>query len=216
MKKMNQLETLIDELNKIVGLLEVSDLTIFNIIKNNDRFEVGMTIADLYNNSYYDYRNHLCCSGLLLGFSFFESYAYDLLGLVLKRKPELSNHKVTLKYVIDNRANLFDKAIEDHLRMIGFTEVIKCLEKELRFFNGTEHQDMMFVYNIRNCIMHNGGVADDRVGDKFKLGEKISLTSDDVNGYGIKTREIAEKMWLKFNEWNNLLPTSPEERGNLR
>jgi hypothetical protein len=198
---MNKYENLIAELNKIIGLLEVSDASIFEKIKGNDRFGIGMTINNLYNNEYNEYKNHICCSGLLLGFSYFESYLYDLLQLILDKKPELNNYKITLKYVIENKINLFNKATEDYLRNVGFTEVTKCLEKELKIFEGNEYNELMSVYNIRNCIMHNGGIADDRLRPKFQNGEKIVLNSGDVNAFGLKARGIARRIWDKYEKW---------------
>ena len=198
---MNRFETLLNDLNKIVGLLEVSEKTVFEMIKKNDRFSIGISISELYNNQYDEYRNHLCCSGLLLGFSFFESYAYDLLELILKYKPELNNFKFKLKYVIDNQANLYDRVIEDYLRTVGFTEVIKCIASEFNFFEENENAELMLIYNIRNCIMHNGGLADDRISPKYRNGERIVLTSSDVNGFGIQGRKIASKMWDGYNKW---------------
>ena len=205
---MNIYETLICELNKIIGLLEASELEIYQKIENNDRYGYGLTISNFYDNKYEEYRNHICCSGLLLGFSYFESYAYDLLGFVLKEKPELNNHKFTLKYVIDNKTNLFNKVIEDYLRSVGFTEVIKCLNKELQIFTNGEYEELMQVYNIRNCIMHNGGIADDRVNQRYSKGERIVLNSGDVNTFGIRAREISTRMWSKYNEWKNVLTTA--------
>ncbi|MBI4651672.1 hypothetical protein HY745_10390 [Candidatus Desantisbacteria bacterium] len=202
---MNIYEILITELNKIIGFLEVSDKSVFELIKDNDRFGIGITINNLYNNNYEEYKNHLCSSGLALGFSYFESYTYDVFQKILKLKPELNNHKITLKYVIENSVNLFDKAIEDYLRSVGFTEVIKCLEKELKFFENGEYDALMFVYNIRNCIMHNSGNADVRLNQKYNVGEKIKLSSGDVNEYGLMARKIAKSIWEKYQKWEFLI-----------
>jgi len=39
--------------------------------------------------------------------------------------------------------------------------------------------------------MHNNGLADKSLNSKYKEGEKIIFGSNDVNGYGLKSRQLA-------------------------
>lgn len=47
----------------------------------------------------------------------------------------------------------------------------------------------------RNCLMHNNGLADNRLNPKYQVGQKIILTSGDVNGYGLQARQLALEIW---------------------
>lgn len=199
---MNRIEQLTDELNKIIGLLEVSDCQVFDNIRDHDRFGIGTTIGDLYNGQYSEFQIHICNSALLLGFSYFESFVCDILALVLDKKPELNKHKFTLKYVIDNKADLFRRVTEDYLKTIGFTEALKCLEKELHFFEGCEHETFLEVYNLRNCIVHNAGIADDRVHSRFSPGERIVMNSGEINSYGLLARKVSSSIWQRFETFS--------------
>ena len=55
--------------------------------------------------------------------------------------------------------------------------------------------DLRFMNSVRNCIMHNNGIADSRIVSKFKEGQKIVLTSSELNGFGLKARQFANELW---------------------
>lgn len=57
---------------------------------------------------------------------------------------------------------------------------------------------MEFVNNMRNCLMHKNGFADDRLKPKFANDAKIILTSGEINGYGLMARSFAEELWTKL------------------
>lgn len=50
---------------------------------------------------------------------------------------------------------------------------------------------------IRNCYMHNGGIVDLRLHDKYglELGSEIILDPSEVHGYGITIRQIAYEIY---------------------
>jgi hypothetical protein len=199
---MNRYEELINDMNRIIGFLDLSDEAIFESVKRNDRYSLGLTIGSMYDDNYDEYRNHICMSGFLLGFSFIEGYLYDILKLILTKKPEINKHKVTIKYILDNNHNLYEKVADDYIRNIGFTEMLKELNKELRIFQQEENNELMVGYNIRNCIMHNSGIADSRLEPKYKNGARIELNSGDVNSFGLMARSLVRKIWDLYLEWD--------------
>jgi hypothetical protein len=201
---MNRYNELISDMNKIIGFLDLSDKTIFETIKNNDRYNLGLSIGSMYNNEYNEFRNHICMSGFLLGFSYIEGYLYDIMKLVLIIKPEINKQKITIKYMLDNKHNLYEKTADDYIRNVGFTELVKDINRELNVFDENENRDLLIGYNIRNCIMHNSGIADNRLEPKYQTGTKIELNSGDVNSFGLMARGIVKKIWEKYSEWEKV------------
>lgn len=71
---MNDLDYLTNQLNQLVGFLEVSDEQVYQRIKHHYRFNIRMTIEQLYGNNFDNYKNHITKSALLLGLVHFEGF----------------------------------------------------------------------------------------------------------------------------------------------
>ncbi len=75
---MNDLNYLLKQLDLLIGFLDVSDKQVYDQIKKHDRFNMGLTIEQLYENHYDNYLNHITTSSLLLGFAHFERLPYKM------------------------------------------------------------------------------------------------------------------------------------------
>ncbi len=195
---MNDLDYLLKQLNLLIGFLDVSDQSVYNQIKQHDRFNLGLTIEQLYDASYDNYSNHITTSALLLGFSHFEDFMTKSIVKILTSHPDKNDFKVTLKTIREKGVNLVSSLAEEQSRRLTFSEKIKFIEKNLTGISTEIMTDIRFVNDIRNCLMHNNGLADNRLNPKYQVGQKIILTSGEVNGYGLQARQLAREIWERI------------------
>jgi hypothetical protein len=173
--RMNDLENLFKQLNLIVGFLDVSDEDVYNQIKNHDRFNLGVSIEDLYENSFENYRNHITTSALILGISHFEDYITKIIAKLLVMMPSSNKIKVSI--------STFQECGNDYLRILGnkqarkltFSEKIIFIRKTYSDSDTSQISEILNVNKIRNCLIHNNGYADERLSPNFSKGEKMAL-----------------------------------------
>jgi hypothetical protein len=195
---MNDLDYLVNQLNLLIGFLDVSDEQVYQQIKNHDRFNMGMTIEQLYENNFDNYKNHITTSALLLGFAHFEDYLTKCIIKILIANPDKNDFKVTLKTIKEKGDSLVVSLAEEQSRRLTFSEKIKFIEKNLQGISLQILTDIRFVSDIRNCLMHNNGLADKRLIPKYKDRQRIVLESGDVNGYGLQARLLAREIWSRI------------------
>ena len=192
---MNERDYLLKQLNLIVGFIEVADENVFNQIKKHDRFDIGVTIEELFENNYLNYSNHITTSALILGFAHFEDFMTKCIVKFLVFNPKKNKIKTSLSYVLEKGDTLIRSLADEQAKQLKFSEKIKFLEDNFQGIDLEITTEIKFVNNIRNCIIHNGGLADSRLKPKFEEGQKIILTSGQINGYGLKVRKLADEIW---------------------
>ena len=195
---MNDLDYLITQLNLLIGFLDVSDEQVYHQIKSHDRFNLGMSIEQLYENNFDNYKNHITTSALLLGFAHFEDYLTKCIVKLLVANPDKNDFKVTLKTIKEKGDSLVMSLAEKQSRRLTFSEKIKFIEKNLQGISTQILSDIKFVNDIRNCLMHNNGLADKRLTPRYQDGQRIILDSGDVNGYGLQARQLAREIWNRI------------------
>lgn len=192
---MNDLDYLLNQLNLLIGFLDVSDEQVYQQIKGHDRFNLGFTIEQLYEKNYDNYSNHITTSALLLGFAHFEDFLTKCIVKILISHPDKNDCKVTLKTIREKGDNLIPSLAEEQARRLTFSEKVKFIEKQLIGITPKILVDIKFVNDVRNCLMHNNGLADKRLIPKYQDGQKIILSSGEVNGYGLQARQLAREIW---------------------
>ncbi len=195
---MDGYEYLLKQLNLLIGFLDVSDEHVNQQIKHHDRFNLGITIEQLYESSYENYSNHITTSALILGFAHFEDFLTKCVVKLLLANPDKNEFKVNLKTIKEKGGSLVSFLAEEQSRRLTFSEKLKFIEKNLEEIDSQIISDIRFVNDIRNCIMHNNGLADQRLRDKYQYGQKIILNSGEVNGYGLQARQLANEIWNKM------------------
>lgn len=93
---MNELEYLKEQLNLIIGFLDVSDEAVYETIKLHDKFNLGLSIDDLYGNDYENFKNHVTTSALILGFTHFEDFLSKMIKIILTKYPTKNKLKSTI------------------------------------------------------------------------------------------------------------------------
>lgn len=182
----------------MIGFLDISDEKIYEQVKTHDRFNLGLTIEQLYENSYDNYSNHITTSALLLGFTHFEDFLTKCIVKILIANPEKNEFKVNLKTILEKRDTLVNLMAEEQSRRLTFADKIKLIEKNLLGINPDLLTAIRFFNDVRNCLMHNNGLADKRLNPKFKNEEKIVFLSGEVNGIGLQVRQLAREIWSRL------------------
>ena len=103
---MNDFDYLTNQLNLLIDFLDVSTEQVYQQIKHHDRFNMRMTIEQLYENNFDNYKNHITTSAFLLGFTHFEDYLTKCIVRLLVINPEKNDFKVTLKTIKEKGDNL--------------------------------------------------------------------------------------------------------------
>ena len=197
---MNELEYLRQQLNLIIGFLDVSDEDVYESIKKHDKYEMGQSIDDLYGNKYSNYQNHITTSALILGFTHFEDFLTKMVSKILLKYPKKNKIKITICDFEKIGENYKEVLAEDQSRRMTFAEKIKLVNSTYLNFDDGLIENMRLVNNIRNCLMHHNGFADKRLEPKYFEGEKIILSSGEVHRYGLMARRFGDKIWTEINK----------------
>lgn len=195
---MNDLDYLLKQFNLLIGFLDVSDEQIYLQIQKHDRFDLGLTIGQLYDNLYENYSNHITTSALLLGFSHLEDFLTKCIVKILISYPDKNDYKIPLKIIKEKGDNLVQFLALEQAKRLTFAEKINFIDKHLSGITPQILIDVRLVNDIRNCLMHNNGLADTRLIAKYQVGQKIILSSGEVNGYGLQARQFAREIWNKI------------------
>jgi hypothetical protein len=181
------------QLDLLVGFLDVSGEDVFEIIRHHDRSGEGYTIEQLYDDSYSNYRNHITSSALLLGFSHLEDFLVKCIAQLIIDTAKEKKYKISIDYfTIKEKGKYLQRYMADtYAKKITFQEKLQTIKSLVKVIDGALLNDLELVSKIRNCLMHNNGIADDKLAPKYKSGEKIILSADDINNYGWKARELA-------------------------
>lgn len=207
---MNDFEYLEHQLDLLIGFLEVSGRKVYDKIKTHAPFSLGSTIEKLYDQNYENYVNHITTSSLLLGFSHFEDFITKTIKDLLIKYPEKNDYKVNLTTIKEKGDDLRLFLAEEQSRRLTFTEKIKFIEKNIIGLPQDILDELKLVNDIRNCLMHNNGIADKRLTSRYPLHQKIVLSSWDVTGFGIQARQLAREIWAKSGYY----PLNQPDYGN--
>lgn len=196
---MQHLENLYDQLDLVTGFLHVSNEKIYDYIKDTDTTGEGTTVAELHDYSFENYSQHINTSAFLLGFTHFENFLSKCLEQYFLKYPDLNEFRLTLKIVRDKKDDLIATIAELQSRKLPFSEKITFIERHLTEVDREGLKTISLYDSIRNCLMHNNGYADSKLTGKYPTGEKIILSTEDVNSFILKAREVAANIWKIVN-----------------
>ena len=198
-REMNELEHLRRQLDLIIGFLDVSDRRVYEMIKTHDKYELGLSIDDLYGNDYNNFQSHITNSALILGFTHLEDFLTKMIRRLLIKHSGKNKIKVTIDRFEQLGEDYKEALAEEQSKKLTFAEKIKLIKVAYHDFDEHLVEEMTFVNKLRNCLMHNNGFADERLEPKFMNGDKIILTSGEIHRYGLVARRFGEQLWKKVN-----------------
>lgn len=140
----------------------------------------------------------------------FEAYISDLLREIFDKNVDvLKSSKSTLKdeELIESlkTGNTLETLKEVKIRDLMYGSVkdwIIFYQKKLGF-RITLSNDLVELYLVRNCLIHNGGMVSKELENeikksRYKLGRKINVTEKDYNRYKNAIIRISEELWEEF------------------
>jgi hypothetical protein len=157
-----------------------------------------MTIEQLYDKSYENYSNHITISSLLLGFSHFEDFITKAITKILIVFPDKNECKVNLKTIKEKGDDLIPSLAAEQARRLTFADKVKFLEKNLNGLSPEILKNIKIANDIRNCLMHHNGLADQRLEPKYVAGQKIVIKSSEVHDFGLQARQLAGDIWSRI------------------
>jgi hypothetical protein len=137
-------------------------------------------------------------SSLLLGFAHFENFITKYIEKILVHSPEKNDLKISLKTILEKDKNLIDSMAKEQARKMIFSDKIKFIEKNISTINKKLIEEIKTANDIRNCLMHNNGLADKRLNTGYSEGQKIILTSGRIHSFGIQARQLSDEIWTIF------------------
>ena len=147
-------------------------------------------------------------AAFLLGFSYVEAFLADVTKEAFRRRPEALPKDKQMKFSellnCGSRSEVIEKMIEKEIFSLfyGSFETIGGYLKEKLSLPWSEKQEIVEAPLIRNCIIHNDSVVDQRLASASRrnAGDKIVLNASDVHGFGLAVRELARKIDVEFEQ----------------
>ncbi len=140
----------------------------------------------------------------------FEAYTSDLLREIFDKNMDiLKSNKFTLKDedLIESlkTGNTLETLKEAKIRDLMYGSVkdwINYYQNKLGFKVALTN-DLVELYLVRNCLIHNGGLVSKQLESeikkrRYKLGIKINVTEKDYSRYKNAISQISEELWTEY------------------
>jgi len=200
------IDRFISQLDTLVPFLALGHKDIFTKIHDENQEWFTEQQRKTLPETYSAYTNQVSVSAFLLGYSYFEAFIADLAKKILIARPKLlpKNKNITFGDVVNAESyeTLLEKMVEQHVFSIMYDSIEKISDYYAEKLHiawplNNEVHSVVKASLIRNCYMHNGGIVDIRLHEKFgfELGSEIILNPSEVHGYGITIRHIAYEIF---------------------
>ncbi len=201
------LERLISQLDTLVSFLGIARDDVFRLLQREKVVWFGVNERRALPSAYETYRTHITHSAFLLGYSYFEAFLADLVRNIFLLNPAMLPRDRELKF----HEILAGKSYETTLRLMiekeilssfheGMEETSNYFEKKLKIsWPKGEKERVVIASLLRNCLIHNMGRIDRRLGavPDYREGELIQLTPEEVHSYGLVARSLARTVFTK-------------------
>jgi hypothetical protein len=200
----NLYDRLINQLNELIPLIGISRQDVFELIHQNKGLWFPDTAEDL-PESYNVYKRQINHSSFILGYSYWEAFLTDLVEMIYLSRPKMLPKKKTINFDEILEASSCEEIIKIMVRKEIYELLYRSIRDIIRYFQ--EKLQITFSADIiervvecsylRNCILHNRGYADKRLGEfpKYIIDQQFELTSSDVHSFGIYLRREAKNLW---------------------
>lgn len=203
MELKNEKDSLKEQLNLLIALLNVSDEKIFDLIKNKNQLVNNTNIGELYNNDYNSYRDHVTISAFILGFTHFEHFLTTLIKKIYCLNPRKYKLKFSLEDIKGFNNDVIEKVAYEKASGLKLVDKIEFLKNKFKNIDSALFTKLTYLRKVRNCLMHSNGIASEHLNPKFKKGDKIIFTKNEINEFGIVARGLADKLWQEYGKLKN-------------
>lgn len=193
-------DRLIAQLDSLVPFLALAHSEVFTVL--------SAEYADWYPDerratlpsSFGSYCHQVAHAAFLLGYSYAEAFVTDVIWEVYASRRDLLPPDKALRFADVLPLADFEKVIG---RMIDSTVCeMNSLEKKLNHLETrlglhVQHSDRMReAHKARNALVHNAGRVNraQQISSRWKPGEQVWLSTDDVHEFGIMAREYAKQL----------------------
>lgn len=195
---------LCEQLDTLIPFMHLASEEIFGHVLREHQSWMPVEHRKLMPDSYLNYERQVAHAAFLLGYAYFEAFVADLVRAILVARPQLLPGEKQLKYsdilAATSTAALKAQIIDREVVAVMYGSVDAIAKHFGSRFNiqwpvcprlkVPQIQEANF---IRNCLLHNGGRADERLAalGKWKEGMEITLTTRGVNQFGMEGRSVA-------------------------
>ncbi len=201
----NLLTRVISQFDTLIPFLAISREDVFNLIKKEKSIWFSPDQEPTFPDSYTIYQMQITHSAFLLGYSYFEAFLADLVREIYLLRPTMLPKEKQLKYAdilkTDDYRAILELMIEREIIDLFYKridEVVRYFEEKLILKWPDEYKDEIVVTSyLRNCIIHNLSRVDYRLSkvSKYKVGDKIELSSSEVHSFGLKARDLVKNLY---------------------
>ena len=198
------LDRLISQLDTLIPFIATSHRDVFDLIQkekniwfNDDQEKLPKT--------YEIYRKQINHSAFILGYSYFEAFMNDLAKEIFLSRPSMLASNKTIKFEDVTNSSSYNEII---LKMIN-KELLELFYKDMediidyfshkfdsKFLDG-EKERLIEASLLRNCIIHNLGMADVRLAmlADYTEGKEFEISAPKVHDFGISARTTARRIY---------------------
>jgi hypothetical protein len=199
------LDRLIGQLDTLIPFLAISRPEVFHLLQKEGCVWFDQDQQNSFPRTYQVYQKQVCHSAFLLGFSYFEAFLADLVRQIYLRNPKMLPREKQLKFEEILAAGTYEGTltamVEKEVLAVFYKsmgEVSEYFLSKLRLqWPASERTSVVVASHLRNCIVHNNGLADLRLANltDYKEGAEIVLGEADVHQYGISARSLARDLY---------------------
>jgi len=202
---MTLVEELKNKLNTLIIFLSFAHDESIELVLKNRLTWFSETEEKIIPNTKEVFKTQIANSAFLLGYTYFESFLYDLIREIYRRHPKMLPDNKKIEYSNITRANelseVLDRMIDREIHEAMYQsmeDIIKYLRTKFSItINDRTKAEMIKCSFTRNCIMHNNSKVDEKLSSisGYSIHKDINLTSVEVNSYGIILRNLSEDLY---------------------
>ena len=206
---MTRLDVFLSQLDGLVVFLAAAREEVFDLIHKHELTWFPMSQDPHVPETAMAYKNAISNAAFLLGYAYLESFLADIARQVYLRRPSMLPRERQLAYQeivnAESKDDLLLLMVMKEIRSVfggSIEEVQRHFTQKLQIAWPDEPK-IVVASKIRNCLMHNGAIVDERLAaaeSAFPLGSSIQLGPDDVNSYGLAARSFASRLWADAHQ----------------
>jgi hypothetical protein len=201
---MSRLDILLSQLDGLVVFLAAAHEEVFDLIHMHELTWFPMSQDPRVPATAAAYRNAISNAAFLLGYAYLEPFLADVARQVYLCRPSMLPRERQLAYpeVVNaaSKDDLLHLMVAREVRSVfggSIEEVQRHFTQRLQLAWPDEPK-IIVASKIRNCLMHNGAIVDERLATaecSFSIGSTIQLDPGDVHSYGLAARSFASQLW---------------------
>lgn len=196
-------DRLVGQLDTLVPFLALAHREVFGVLSARYADWYPDERRDTLPSSDSAYSHQVAHAAFLLGYSYAEAFVTDLIWAVYAARRDLLPADKSLRFgdvlpLADFETvvrSMIDATVGD---MNSMEKKIQHLESRLGL-RVPQAEQMLDAHKARNAIVHNAGRVNrfQAAGLRWQPGDIVSLSAEDVHGFGIMARKYAEHLCIK-------------------